>query len=105
MQRESRGNNVTIAYAALHQRLRYRGEDTGLYAVSLDDERLFVSRQQPRLYDRQAQRMSVRELLPGSFVKVKFSTERGVNLMNAVQLIREPALDFPFDPVPDDGHL
>lgn len=43
--------------------------------------------------------------MPGSYVNIKFAIERGFNLMEAVQVVREPPLDSPFDPVPDDGHL
>ena len=66
---------------------------------------MFFSRRQPSLYDRQARPLPVREVLPGSYVNIKFVIERDFNLMEAVQVVREPPLDSPFDPVPDDGHL
>jgi hypothetical protein len=45
---------MTIAYAALHRTLRYRNEDTNLFVAAFDDGRMFFSRRQPSLYDRQA---------------------------------------------------
>jgi hypothetical protein len=96
---------MTIAYAALHRTLRYRDEDTRLYVAAFDDGRMFFSYRQPPLYDRQARPIPAREVLPGSFVNIRFAIERGFNLMEAVQLVREPPQESPFDPVPDDGHL
>jgi hypothetical protein len=95
---------MTIAYAALHQTLRYRDEDTKLYVAAFDDGRMFFSRRQPRLYDRQAQPIPVREVMPGSYVNIKYLIERGINWMEAVQLVQETIAECPFDPVPDDGH-
>ena len=96
---------MTIAYAALHQRLRYRGEDTGLYVAAFEDGHTFFSRRQPALYNRQAELISMREVPPGSYVNIKYAVEHGRHLMEAVQVVTEPAGDAPFDPVPDDGHL
>jgi hypothetical protein len=45
------------------------------------------------------------EVLPGSYVNIKFAIERGLNLMEAVQVVREPPQESPFDPIPDDGPL
>jgi hypothetical protein len=44
----------------------------------------------------------MREVLPGSVVKIKFHTIGRIQYMEAVQLVREPPPDSPFDPVPDD---
>jgi hypothetical protein len=96
---------MTISYAALHRTLRYRDEDTNLYAAAFEDGQMFFSRRQPPLYDRQARPTPAREVLPGSYVNIKFAIERGFNLMEAVQVVTEPIQDSPFDPVPDDGHL
>jgi hypothetical protein len=96
---------MTVAFAALHQRLRYRGEDTGLHVVVFRDGTTFCSRRQPPLYDAGAKLLAPREVLPGSFVNVRYSEERGVNWMHAVQVVRLNEDDPPFDPVPDDGHL
>jgi hypothetical protein len=96
---------MTIAYAALHRTLRYRDENTNLFVAAFDDGRMFFSRRQPPLYDRQARPIPAREVLPGSYVNIKFAIEQGFNLMEAVQVVREPPLDAPFDPVLDDGHL
>jgi hypothetical protein len=98
---------MTIAFAALHQRLRYRDEDTGLYAVVLDDGTMFFSHSPPPLYDARAKRIPVREVLPGSYVNVRYRRERGINRMSAVQVVRfaEDEDQSPFDPVLDDGHL
>jgi hypothetical protein len=97
---------MTIVYAALHKTLRYRDEDTKLFAAAFDDGRMFFSRRQPPIYDRNARLVPPREVLPGSIVKIRYAIERGLKLMEAVQVVNEPRQDSPFDPVPpDDGHL
>jgi hypothetical protein len=97
---------MTIAYAALHRTLRYRDEDTNLYVAAFDDGRMFFSRRQPPLYDRQARPISAREVLPGCYVNVRYIIEQGrINWMEAVQLVQESPEESPFDPIPDDGHL
>ncbi len=96
---------MTIAYAALHQTLHYRDEDTRLFVAAFNDGRMFFGRRQPPLFDRQAQLIPTREVPPGSYVNVKYSIERGLNMMEAVQIVTEPGQDSPFDPIPDDGHL
>jgi hypothetical protein len=90
---------VTIAYAALHKHLRYRGQDTNLYVLALDDRTMFFSRDQPPLYDRDAVRIAMREILPDSIVKVRYRVERGINWMEAVQVVQEPAEKCPFEPM------
>jgi hypothetical protein len=35
---------MTVAYAALHHTLRFRGEDTNLFVAAFDDGRMFFSR-------------------------------------------------------------
>jgi hypothetical protein len=102
---EPKEKRQTIAYAALHRTLRYRGEDTGLYVAALVDGTMFFSRHQPPLYDRQGRPVPVREVLPGSLVNIKYVIERGINWMGAVQVVREPAQERPFAPVSDDGLL
>lgn len=94
---------MTIAYAALDQTVCYRDEDTNLYVVAFDDGRMFFSRRPPLLYDRDALAIPMREVLPGSYVNVKFAIERGSNWMAAVQLVRGPQQGSPFDPITDDG--
>ncbi len=96
---------MTIAYAALHRTLRYRDEDTKLFVAAFEDRTMFFSDRQPPIYDRHARPIPVREILPGSYVNVRFAKRRGVNWMEAVQLVREPLQESPFDPIPDDGHL
>jgi hypothetical protein len=96
---------MTIAYAALHRTRRYRNEDTNLFVAAFDDGRMFFGRRQPSLYDRQARPIPLMEVLPGSYVNIKFAIERGFNLMEAVQVVREPSQEAPFDAIPDDGHL
>ena len=54
---------MTVAYAALHRTLTYRGEDTGLYVAAFDDGTLFFSRHQPPLEDAAAKRIEPREVL------------------------------------------
>jgi hypothetical protein len=96
---------MTIAFAAVHQRLRFRGEDTKLYGVAFDDGTMFLSASQPKLYDRMAKPIPPREVLPGSYVNVSYRRVLGVNRMEAVQVIRFAEDDCPFDPIVDDGHL
>ena len=79
---------MTIAYAALHRTLRYRDEDTKLFVAAFDDGTMFFSDSQPPLYDRRAQPIPMREVLPGSYVKIKYLSERGINWMEAIQLVR-----------------
>jgi hypothetical protein len=100
------GLEMTIAFAAIHQTLRYRGEDTGLYAAAFDDGTTLVSRRQPRLYDALAQPIARREVIPGTRVNVRYERRLGRNWMEAIQVVQEPPEEEPpFDPVPDDGHL
>jgi hypothetical protein len=96
---------MTIAFAAVHQTMRYRGQDTGHYVVALTDGTTFVSSRQPRLYDASARPMVSREVIPGTYVYVRYSERQKRKLMEAIQLVREPEEELPFDPVPDDGHL
>lgn len=96
---------MTIAYAALHQRLRYRGEDTKFYVAAFKDGTMFFSTQQPKLYDRKANPIPPQEVPPGSYVNVRYRVEHGVNRMEAVQVVRLSEDECPFDPVSDDGHL
>ena len=96
---------MTVAYAALDRTLRYRDEDTKLYVAAFEDGQMFFSRDQPPLYDRRAQRVPVREVLPGSRVNIRYLVEQGINRMKAVQVVQEPPQESPFDPIPDDGHL
>ena len=96
---------MTVAYAALHQRLRYRGEDTKVYGVAFEDGTMFFSSRQPKLYDRMAKPIAPREVLPGSYVNVRYRVEGGINRMEAVQVVRLAEDQSPFDPVLDDGHL
>ena len=95
---------MTIAFAALHKHLRYRGEDTKLYVAAFDDGTMFFSRRQPALYDALAQLIAHREVPPGSYVNVRYHEHRGRKLMEGIQLVREPDEETPFDPIQDDGH-
>jgi hypothetical protein len=96
---------MTVAFAGLRERLRYRGEDTSLYALAFEDRTMFFARQQPKLYDAKAELIAPREVPPGSYVNVRYRVQNGVNRMTAVQIVRLPREASPFDPVPDDGHL
>jgi hypothetical protein len=94
-----------VTFAAIHQRLRWRGEDTSLYGLAFDDGSTFFSKRQPRFYDAMAKPMTPREVLPGTYVNVRYNMENGINRMSAVQIVRPPEEVSPFDPVLDDGHL
>ena len=96
---------MTVACAALHRTLRDRGEDTGLYVLAFTDGTMFFSRRQPKLYDAGARPVSSRELLPGTYVNVRYSEYQRRKLMEAVQLVRPPPEEeLPFKPVLDDWH-
>jgi hypothetical protein len=96
---------MTVAFAAVHRTLDYRGEDTGLFVVAFDDGTKFFSRHQPKLYDASAQPIASREVVPGSYVNVRYSEHQKRKLMQAIQLVREPEEEPPFRPILDDGHL
>jgi hypothetical protein len=95
---------MTVAFAALHERLHYRGEDTHLHVVAFDDGQMFFSRHRPPLYDAMARPIAPREVVPGSYVYIRYRAERGRRIMEAIQLVRLPEENPPFDPVPGDGH-
>jgi hypothetical protein len=97
--------SMTVAYAALHQTLRYRGEDTGLHVLAFQDRTMFFSRQQPRFFDALAKPVAPREVLPGSYVNVRYHIKRGVNRMMAIQIVHQPEEVSPFDPILDDGQV
>jgi hypothetical protein len=96
---------MTVAFAALHRTLAYRGEGTGLHVLAFVDGTTFVSRRQPRLFDAAARPVPPREVAPGAYVNVRFREWRGRKWMEAVQLVQEPEEEPPFLPVLDDGHL
>ena len=96
---------MTVAYAALHRRVRYRGKDTNLFVVAFEDGTMFFSPHQPPLYDRMAKLIPPREVLPGSYVNVRYHEARGRRWMDAVQVVRMAEDQSPFDPILDDGHL
>jgi hypothetical protein len=96
---------MTIAFAAIDRTLKYRGEDTGLFVLAFDDATTFVSRRQPKLYDAAARPIPPREVIPETYVNVRYHERRGRNWLEAIQLVREPQEEPPFRPVPDDGHL
>ena len=96
---------MTVAFATIHQTMRYRGEDTGLHVVAFDDGGVFFSFRQPRLYDAAARPIPPREILPGAYVMVRYAERQRRRLMDAIQLLKEPEEEPPFLPVLDDGHL
>ena len=97
---------MTVAFAAIHRTLQYRGEDTGLYFVAFTDGTTFFSRRQPRLYDAAAHPIAPREVIPETYVYVRYHERRGRKRMEAIRLVRLPADEPPpFDPIIDDGHL
>jgi hypothetical protein len=92
---------VTIAFAATHRTLSYRGEDTRLHVVAFEDGTVFFSRQQPRLYDASAKPIDSRELVAGTSVIVRYHERKGRKWMAAIQLVRVPAEEPPFGPIMD----
>jgi hypothetical protein len=95
---------MTVAYAAVHRRLHYRGEDTKLYALAFADRTMFFARQPPRLFDAMAKPIALQEVFPGTRVNVKYHVEKGINRMTAVQIARHPVEEPPFDAVSYDDH-
>jgi hypothetical protein len=91
-----------VAYAALHQTLRYRGEDTKLYSLAFTDGSLFFAKRAIELYDAANARVALREIGPGTVVRVVAQERKGVNWMSAVQVIRELVVNSPFGPLPED---
>jgi hypothetical protein len=81
---------MTVAIAAVHKMLRYKGKDSGLFYLVLDDGDVYVSRRRPALYGSDARPIPTRELEPGSYVNVLYSVDRRRKLMEAIQLISEP---------------
>lgn len=101
LQSPSRPHSVwvgTVVYAALHRTLRYRGEDTGLYAAALEDGTTFFGRRQPALYDAEAAPISPCEVATGSRVRVRYYEEHGRKMMVAVQVVRLAQEAAPFSP-------
>jgi hypothetical protein len=105
LQPVARRHEMTVAYAALHQTLRYKGEDTRLHVLAFTDRTMFFASQRPKLYDAMAKPIAPKEVPPGSYVNVSYHVARGVNRMEAVQIVRQPEEESPFDPLLDDGHL
>jgi hypothetical protein len=85
--------------------LRYRGEDTKLYAAAFQDGTIFFSNHQPTLYDRMAKPMAPLEVPPGSYVNISYREDRGIKWIEAVQIVRPAEDRSPFRPILDDGHL
>lgn len=96
---------MTVAFSATHRPLRYRGEDTGLFVLAFTDGTTFFSRRRPPLFDAAARPVPSREVLPGTYVHVRYSDHQRRKLMEAIQLVREPPEETFFTPVLDDGHL
>jgi len=94
-----RVSDLILAFAAVHQRLRYRGEDTSLYAAAAEDGTMFFSRHQPKLYDRMAIPMATREIPPGSRIRIQFFEKDGINWMEAIQVVCLAEDGAPFEPV------
>lgn len=91
-----------VAFACIHRTLRYRCEDTLLFAVALEDEDLmFIARQQPHPYDREARRIAMCELLRGTIVKIAYELRDGRKWMRAVQVLEWAEEESPFSPAPD----
>ncbi len=91
---------MTVAFSALHRHLLFRGEDTGLHVLALDDGTMFFNRVSPRLFDRDGKRIMMQEFLAGDYVRVKYLEKGGIKKMDAVQIVEQAADDCPFDPVP-----
>lgn len=81
------------------QRVLYKGEPWPFFVLVLVNGEVFLSRREPVMYDASAQRMSVREIPPGSTVRVNYYERDGVRWMTAIQVITLMEDQSPFDPV------
>jgi hypothetical protein len=97
---EARG---TVAIGAVQTRITFRGEQWPYYLLALSDGQVFLARRQPALYDAAAQPLAVREILPGSTVRVRYHERNGVRWMDAVQIVKLAVDQVPFSPVADEG--
>ena len=88
-----------IAFAAVHCRLRWKGEDTSFYGVGFDDGTMFLSRRQPPVFDAQAKKIGAGEILPGSTVNVRYRIDGRVNWLDAIQIVQLAEEESPFMPV------
>lgn len=90
-----------IAFAAVHCRLRWKGEDTGFYGVGFDDGKIFLSNRQPSVFDARAKKIGAREILPGSTVNVRYRIDGRINWLEAIQIVQLAEEESPFMPVMD----
>jgi hypothetical protein len=93
-----------IAFAAVHHRLRWRGEDTTFFGIGFDDGTMFLSRLQPPVYDARAKKIVAGEIPPGSVVNVRYRVEGRVNWLDAIQIVQLAEEESPFMPVMDRTH-
>ncbi len=94
-----------VAFACVHQKLRWRGEETPYFVLALQDEAVFLSTLPVRLFDAANKAVpSAVEITPGSEVRVRWRADHGVRWMTAVQIVRlsddDQAL---FEPVAGEG--
>ena len=89
----------TVVIGAVHERLSFRGERWPYYLLALSDGQVFLARRQPALYDAAAQHLAVREIPPGSAVRVRYYETGGTRWMTAVQILGLAEDQSPFDPV------
>lgn len=90
-----------IAFAAVHQRLRWQGEDTSFFGVAFDDGTMFLSRRRPPVYDARAKKIASTEIPSGSTVKVRYRVEGRINWLDAIQIVSVAEEECPFTPVMD----
>jgi hypothetical protein len=88
-----------IAFAAVHQRLRWRGEDTSLYGIAFVDGTMFFARRQPPVFDARAKKIGAGEILPGSTVNVRYRVDGRVNWLEAIQIVQFAEEESPFMPM------
>jgi hypothetical protein len=97
--------NGKVAFACIHRRLIWRGEETAFYVLAFQDETIFVAKAPAKLFDALAKRItSPIEIPPGTEVSVRFHLDRGVRWMTALQIIRWADDDQDaFEPVEGEG--
>ncbi len=65
---------------------------------------MFVSRNQPPIYNAQAKKIGAGEILPGSTVNVRYRVDGRVNRLEAIQIVQLAEEESPFMPVMDQAH-
>ena len=75
-----------VAFSALRERLRWRGEATSFFGIGFDDGTMFLSKRTPTVYDADNKKLGTVEIPVGSYVKISYRADGKVNWLAAIQL-------------------